>query len=66
MKLHLTKEQCFKNFMKRNKDGESQRAAFYAGWYSAGSQINEGEDSDWLSESLHENDFIVYGEAYDE
>lgn len=54
MKRHRTKEQAFAI----SKLHESQRGAFYAGWYAAGSAINEGEDSDWLSERLTANDFM--------
>lgn len=59
MKSHKTKEERFEIFMNGvNQDRITLRDAFYAGWYAAGSEINEGEDSDWLSESLHSEDFI--------
>ena len=54
MKSHATKEQCFAS----SGLPESERAAFYMGWYAAGNQINEGEDSDYLQERLIENDFL--------
>ena len=54
MKWHPTKEQAFE----RRHLPENQREAFYAGWYAAGDAINEGEDSDWLSDRLKANDFI--------
>ena len=54
MKWHNNKEQSFE------KSGlpENLREAFYAGWYSAGNEINQGEDSDYLQERLLENDFL--------
>jgi hypothetical protein len=54
MKWHQTKEQAF------TASGlhDSQRAAFYKGWYAAGHAINEGEDSAWLSERLKADDFM--------
>lgn len=54
MKYHKTKEQKFKD----SGLPEQFREAFYLGWYSAGNEINEGEDSDWLQEQLYENDFL--------
>lgn len=44
MKSHRTKEQCFA----ASELPEKMREAFYKGWYAAGKEINEGEDSDWL------------------
>ena len=60
MKFHLNKEQCYENFLARTKTprSEASYAAFVAGWYAAGTQINEGEDSDWLQERLYEEDFL--------
>lgn len=55
MKWHLTKEQSFD----RANLPENMRTAFYTGWYAAGDEINNGEDSDWLSERLRANDFIA-------
>ena len=54
MKSHRNKEECFK----ASRLPENQRSAFYAGWYAAGNEINEGEDSDWLNERLRDNDFL--------
>lgn len=54
MKSHRTKEQRFD----LSKLPENMRDAFYAGWYAAGSEINEGEDSDWLQERLYAEDFL--------
>lgn len=62
MKSHATKEQCFAG----SGLSEDKRAAFYAGWYAAGNEINQGEDSDWLSESLKANDFLEPDEKPDE
>ena len=54
MKSHRTKEKSFEcsGLDPKHKD------AFFAGWYAAGNEINQGEDSDWLQESLYENDFL--------
>jgi hypothetical protein len=54
MKTHRTKEQRFEQLGL----SEEMRSAFYQGWYAAGNEINEGEDSDWLQERLYENDFL--------
>ena len=54
MKWHPTKEQAFTS----SGLSEDKRIAFYSGWYAAGNAIDEGEDSDWLSERLKANDFI--------
>jgi hypothetical protein len=54
MKSHKTKEQRFNN----SGLPEASRKTFYAGWYAAGTEINEGEDSDWLQERLYAGDFL--------
>lgn len=54
MKSHDTKEQRFF----RTGLPESERAAFYLGWYAAGNEINEGEDNDDFQERLIANDFL--------
>lgn len=59
MKSHRTKEQCFA----ASELPEKMREAFYKGWYAAGNEINEGEDSDWLQERLYAEDFLKRGEG---
>lgn len=54
MKLHRTKEQCFE----LSGLPEESKQAFYMGWYSAGSEINRGWDSDLLQENLLKYDFL--------
>jgi hypothetical protein len=60
MKQHRNKEKSF------DCSGlpEEMRAAFYKGWYAAGTEINQGEDSDWLQESLYTNDFLEWDEDW--
>ncbi len=50
----MSKEQCFESY----DLPEEKREAFYAGWYAAGAQINEGEDSDDLQLRLEAFDFL--------
>ena len=54
MKSHATKEQCF---IQSGLD-ESFRDSFYKGWYACGNEINQSEDSDWLSLRLLGEDFL--------
>lgn len=54
MKTHRTKEKRFAV----SGLPESERAAFYLGWYACGDEINEGEDYDDFQERLYENDFL--------
>ena len=54
MKQHATKEEAFAN----SGLTEEFREAFYCGWYSAGSEICQGWDSDIMSEELKKYDFI--------
>lgn len=54
MKSHRTKEQRFEY----SGLSESERAAFYLGWYAAGQEISQGEDYDSFDERLLENDFL--------
>lgn len=54
MKSHATKEQRFA----ASGLPESERAAFYIGWYACGNEINQGEDSDWFQERLIAHDFL--------
>ena len=61
MKFHKTKEACFAS----SKLPEEMRKSFYRGWYAAGTQINEGEDSDWLQERLYKEDFLKRDDDYD-
>ena len=60
MKWHLNKDQCYDNFLARTKTppSEASYSSFVAGWYSCGTQINQGEDSDWLQERLKAEDFL--------
>jgi len=62
MKSHRTKEESFKcsGLDPKHKD------VFFAGWYAAGNEINQGEDSDWLQERLYENDFLRKDDDDDE
>lgn len=54
MKTHRTKEQRFE----ASGLPEHVREIFYAGWYAAGEEINEGEDYDDFQERLYANDFM--------
>jgi hypothetical protein len=54
MKYHKTLDQCFKD----SNLPKSQRAAFEQGWYCCASEINNGEDSDWLQERLYAEGFL--------
>lgn len=60
MKSHATKEQRFA----RTGLPESDRAAFYLGWYACGDEINQGEDYDLFEERLIENDFLHKGDLH--
>lgn len=60
MKSHATKEQRFA----ASGLPESDRAAFYLGWYACGDEINQGEDYDLFEERLREHDFLHKGDLH--
>ena len=69
MKYHKTLDECFIAYC-RNADSwitvlllsgiklEHLREIFEEGWYACASEINNGEDSDWLQERLYEEGFL--------